>query len=124
MPTKIRHLRTASALVLVALLSCACSAGARASSSGAHPSARPSSATAQMDAFTCTSVQALLGHLAAGTARWSPTLKPFDPAVAVQIRTTSVNLQKQLPRVRTVAVYRAVLSSAKAFGSVATAMTQ
>jgi len=77
-----------------------------------------------MDAFACTSVQALLGHLAAGTARWSPTLKPFDPAVAVQIRATSVNMQKQLPRVRTVAVYRAVLLSSKAFGSVATAMVQ
>jgi hypothetical protein len=77
-----------------------------------------------MDAFTCTSVQALLGHLAVGTAHWSPTRRPFDPAIAMQIRTTSVDLQKQLPRVRTVAVFRAVSSSAHAFNAVATAMTQ
>jgi hypothetical protein len=77
-----------------------------------------------MDAYTCTSVQALLGHLAAGTVHWSPKRDPFDHAVALQIRTTSADLQKQLPRVRTVAVLRAVASSAKAFSDVASAMTR
>jgi len=69
-------------------------------------------------------VQALLGHLAVATDHWSPTQHPFDKAMAAQIHSTSVSLQKSLQQVQTVVVERAVSASAKAFGAVATAMTQ
>lgn len=121
MPRNNRAWRGVSALVLALLFACSCSGSAKLASSGAVAPAPRSTPSA--DAYTCASVQALLGHLAAGTVRWSPKTHPFDPAIATQIRDTSVSLQKQLPKVRTVAVLRAVSSSAKAFNEVATAMT-
>jgi hypothetical protein len=122
MPRNNRAVRNVSGLVLALFLACSCASSAAApAAGGAKP--KPPTTTATMDAYACTSVQALLGHLAVGTAHWSPTRQPFDQAIAVQIRTASANLQKQLPRVRTVAVFRAVSSSANAFNAGATAMT-
>jgi hypothetical protein len=121
MPRNSRAWRSVSALVLAFFLACSCSDGGQGSTAAdIKPAART---TAPPDAFTCASVQALLGHLAAGTARWSPKSDPFDKSVAAQIRSTSVSLQRSLQKVRTVAVLRAVSSNAKAFHAVATAMS-
>jgi hypothetical protein len=119
MPRNNRAWRSVSALVLALFFACSCSGGG-SSTAGIKPAAR---STPAADAFTCASVQALLGHLAVSTTHWSPTVHPFDKTVASQIRFTSISLHKQLQKVRTVAVERAVNSSAKAFNAVANAMT-
>lgn len=120
MPRNSRAWRNASALLVALVLTCSCAGGGQGSSAVVKPAARTTPAA---DAYSCASVQALLGHLAVGTSHWSPKDRPFDRTVAAEIRSTSLSLQKQLPRVRTVVVLRAVSSSAKAFSDVATAMT-
>jgi hypothetical protein len=120
MPKNTRTVRSVSTFVLALLLACSCASGGGSKAASGATAKKPAFA----DAYTCASVQALLGHLAVSTTHWSPTLHPYDVAVAQQIRTTSVDLQKQLPKVRTVAVMRAVMSSAQAFNAVATAMVQ
>jgi hypothetical protein len=122
MPRTSRAWRGMSGLVLAAFLVSSCAGGAQSPTAAGTVAPAPRTSPSA-DAFTCASVQALLGHLTVTTVHWSPTYHPFDPAVAAQIRTTSIDLQKQLQTVRTVAVLRAVSSTAKAFNAVATAMS-
>jgi len=117
-----RAWRSMSGLVLAVFLASSCAGGAQSPTAAGIVAPAPRTSPSA-DAYTCASVQALLGHLAVTTVHWSPTQHPFDQAVAAQIRSTSVDLQKQLQKVRTVAVLRAVSSSAKAFNAVAAAMS-
>jgi hypothetical protein len=33
----------------------------------------------------CIGVQAIVAHITVGTARWSPTLRPFDQSIASRL---------------------------------------
>ena len=90
------------------------------------PAPAPSTAPSQPpgpDERACASVKATLAHLTANTAQWSPTLKPFDPAIARQIARTARDLTGEAPTARTVAVRKAVTDNARTFRDLAAAMT-
>ena len=74
------------------------------------------------DSRGCLSVQALMGHLSADTARWSPNLDPFEPTIATRIQTLSVDLGKQVPLAGTAQLQDAERANARAFAVLATAM--
>jgi hypothetical protein len=82
-----------------------------------------STAPVSADVRACAGVQAVIGHLTAGTVRWSPTLDPFDKAISAQIRLLSKELDKQAPQAQTPRVQEVVHSNARAFTAVAAAMT-
>jgi glucose/arabinose dehydrogenase len=86
------------------------------------PTATPATPAPTADARACVSVQALMGHLSAATAQWSPNLEPFDKTTATRIRTLGVDLGKQASLARTPAVREVVLSNAHAFTALADAM--
>jgi hypothetical protein len=75
------------------------------------------------DIRACAGVQALVAHITASTARWSPALHPFDKAIAAQIRGLSQDLQKQAPQAQTVKIQDVVQSNGRAFAAVADAMS-
>ncbi len=75
------------------------------------------------DERACASVKASLAHLTANTSHWSPTLKPFDPAIAGQIARTARDLTGEAPTARTSAVRKAVTDNARTFHDLAAAMT-
>jgi len=85
--------------------------------------AAPAAPTATGDVRACAGVQAVIGHLTAGTARWSPNLDPFDKAISSQIRLQSQNLARQVPLAKSKNVRAAVQSNARAFTVMADAMT-
>ncbi len=68
-------------------------------------------------------MEASLAHLTPSTAHWSPTLKPFDPAVAGQIARTSRDLTGEAPTAHTLAMRKAVTDNARTFHDLAAAMT-
>lgn len=104
-----------------------CGGGAGASGGAStHPSQAASpqariSHRLSVDERACAGVQAVIGHLAADTAHWSPQLDPFDKTVSRRIRLRSAELDKQAPRAG-VPVQRAVHATARAFTKVAQAM--
>jgi len=85
--------------------------------------AAPVAPTATGDVRACAGVQAVIGHLTAGTARWSPNLDPFDKTISSTIRLQSQNLAKQAPLAKSKNIKVAVQSNAQAFTVMATAMT-
>jgi hypothetical protein len=94
-----------------------------ASSAVASPAQRsrsPQPVTA--DDRACTGVQAVIGHLTADTAGWSPLRDPFDKAVAQRIRLRSSELARQAPAGAAPQVVKAVGATARAFTTVSTAM--
>jgi hypothetical protein len=70
----------------------------------------------------CLNVQALMSHLTADTARWSPDLDPFEPTIAARIQTLSVDLGKQVPLAETAPLQEAERANARAFAMLAAAM--
>lgn len=79
--------------------------------------------TLPRDIRACAGVQALVGHIAVSTARWSPAQHPFDKAIATQIRGLSVDLQKQAGRPETEKIREVIHANAGAFAAVADAMS-
>jgi hypothetical protein len=75
----------------------------------------------EADKKACLGVQAIIAHIAAETARWSPDRHPFDPTIATRLATRTQYLNSQAlaadDRVR-----RAVAATASAFGGVADAI--
>lgn len=122
--------RVAGVLLAAALLG-GCSTpphvlGSSAPATTPSPALRPSTTPPQPpgpDERACASVQASLAHLTSNTAHWSPTLKPFDAAVAAQIARTSRDLSREAPTAKTLAVRKAVADNAKTFLDLAAAMT-
>ncbi len=118
---------TGAALVFVVLTGCSTPSPVRiAATSTPASTPAPSTAPPQRpgpDERACASVKASLAHLTASTAQWSPTLKPFDPAVAGQIARTARDLTGEAPTANTVAVRKAVTDNARTFHDLAAAMT-
>ncbi|GAB3853109.1 hypothetical protein GCM10028801_05190 [Nocardioides maradonensis] len=47
------------------------------------------------DIRPCANVQAILSHIAADTARWSPTKHPFDDTIATRLATETAYMNQQ-----------------------------
>jgi hypothetical protein len=83
----------------------------------------PQSSQVTGDVRACLGAQAVLGHVAAGTARWSPERQPFDTAMASRIRLSSDQLAGQGPQARSPQVRAAVSALARSFRSLSVAMS-
>jgi hypothetical protein len=123
-----RHKRIV-ALVSVALAvggaaGCGQSSSPRAAappvSNAASPS--PSAHLPTADERACAGVQGVIGHIASDTSQWSPTNKPFDPAISAQIARSSHDLALQGPQAQSKQIQAAVSANAQAFQSLADAM--
>ena len=123
----------AAALALAATLLSGCAGGSATAAAPAAAGTAPAAAQGSTlgppvpsstlgDSRGCVSVQALMSHLGAATAGWSPTLKPFDPIVAARIQDLSVNLTMQLPSADAPELRQAIVANARAFGLLARAM--
>jgi hypothetical protein len=88
--------------------------------------ASPASSTPKVitaNARACAGVQGVIGHMASETLHWSPTQKPFDKAIAAQIKLLAGELDAQAGQADSKRVDAAVHLSAQAFTDVSTAMT-
>ncbi len=116
-------------LVMLALVLTGCSGGGTARASGRGDRVVAGSAAAgapralTADERACTGVQAVIGHLTARTARWSPTAHPFDPAIATQIRWLAEAMGQAGARADSLHIKSVVHLNALAFSSLSVAMT-
>lgn len=94
---------------------------ATTSAAAATASKAPSKAI-NANVRACAGVQGVLGHLAADTAHWSPTLKPFDKAIATRIKLLAGELDAQAKQAESKRIDAAIHLSASAFSHVSTAM--
>lgn len=69
----------------------------------------------------CIGVEAILAHITVDTARWSPTVHPFDESVAARLAYQTRYLDRQALAAG-LTVRRAVAATASAFGGVAEAI--
>ena len=83
----------------------------------------PASESSPPDVRACAGAEAILGSIAAETARWSPKLHPFDKDVEGRITVRAGQLAQQASRARTAKVRLGVHDTAAAFETVAHAMT-
>lgn len=74
------------------------------------------------DVRACAGAEAILGHVAADTAAWSPAKRPFDRGVARRIRTQAGFLASQGPQASDAGIQVAVGATAASFRGVAGAM--
>ena len=74
------------------------------------------------DVRACLGAEAVLGHVAAGTARWSPERQPFSKPMATRIRLSSTQLAHEGRQARTSRIRSAVRGMARSFGSLSAAM--
>ena len=126
------RLRAACVALLLAAVASSCSGGSSDSdpsqASGAQTARSTPSAPSQAkpalsgaDTIACNGVQAILSHITVDTARWSPTIRPFDNTIAERLSTQTRYLNQQaLSADSTVRV--AVAVTAKAFGQVSNAI--
>lgn len=109
--------------LLGALLTAGCggsgNAGAQTvpAAAEAGPTSLPSA-----DARACVGVQAVISHITADTARWSPKLQPFDQVIAQRLSGQARVLASQASFASGRAVVGAVRATAAAFDGVARAM--
>ncbi len=75
----------------------------------------------EADQQACAGVEAILAHITVDTARWSPTVHPFDQDIAVRLASQSRELNGQA-LAADLNVRRAVTATATAFGGVAEAI--
>jgi hypothetical protein len=125
-----RHgLRFATAVAVGALALTGCgpsSTGSTERSASSGPSqvtASPSARANTPDGRACAGIQAVMGHLATDTQRWSPTLHPFDKTVATRIRLRAKELDVQAPQAESAHVKEATHATSDAFVAIADAMT-
>jgi hypothetical protein len=96
--------------------------------SGAQENATASKASTQApkklsaDLKACVGVQAVIGHITAGTARWTPDTDPFDRAISKQLTQQAQNLAVQGPQATDPDIQVAVRQTSDAFKGVASAM--
>lgn len=76
------------------------------------------------DVRACLGAEAVLGHVAAGTARWSPARQPFSKPMATRIRLSSTQLAHEGRQARSSRIRSAVSGMARSFGSLSAAMGQ
>ena len=108
-------------LAVAAVMLAGCGHSANVSAGAAAPG-KDTGPVGAADIRACSGVQAIIGHLSAGTARWSPNLAPFDKAIASQIRLQSQNLARQAPQAQDRHLRAVVQSNAGAFSAMADAM--
>jgi hypothetical protein len=72
----------------------------------------------EADVRPCINVQAVLSHITADTARWSPTSHPFDTSIATRLGTQAGYMNQQAMG-GDYALRKAVADTARAFGGVA-----
>ena len=125
-----RH-RTTIALASLALAAsatagCSQAPTARNAAAAATPTATESSEVAPLtrDIRACLGTEAVLGHVASSTARWSPQAKPFDPTIAKRLNTFAGDLAKQGPQAQTPQVRQVVSGIAQSFRSLSDAMSK
>jgi hypothetical protein len=116
-------------LALAASATAGCSQSppvARADAAAAVASEEPTTEVAPLtgDIRACLGVEAELGHVASGTARWSPQAKPFDKTIAARLRTSSDQLAKQGPQAQSPQVRKVVSGIAESFRSLSAAMAE
>jgi hypothetical protein len=119
---------TAGVAVALSLSLTACGSVAKdaakdAAGAGLAPSASAAKAPPAADSRACAGAEAVIGHISVDTARWSPTRKPFDRAVAARIADRAGQLDAQAPVAQDPTVTRAVHSMSVAFSSVSRAMS-
>ena len=112
--------------MLTAALASSCGNGASSAHQAAAvvspPGSVPSSVSTEApipaaDIRPCANVQAILSHIAADTARWSPTKHPFNDTIATRLGTETSYMNQQAMT----ADYRlrkAVADTSTAFGMV------
>jgi hypothetical protein len=125
------HSRITTAIITLALTAVAvtgCSQTPQSAPSAATVSASPQTAAQPRppsgDVRACLGAEAVLGHVAAGTARWSPERQPFAGPMASRIRLSSAQLAGQGPQARSARVRAAVAGMARSFRSLSAAMDQ
>lgn len=123
----VRHRKTIAllSLALAATATSGCGQAPNAShdkaaAASAQHSPHPRQVTPDLRA--CLGAQAVLGHVAASTARWSPQRQPFAKAMADEIRLSSDQLASQGPQARSPRVRAAVAGLARSFRSLSVAM--
>jgi len=89
---------------------------------GAAARSAPSTRPITADVKACAGAQAVLGHVAADTVRWSSTLHPFDKAIAKRLVERASELAAQGPFATSPDIQTAVHSTAASFASLGTAM--
>jgi hypothetical protein len=112
-------------LALAASASAGCSQTPNASPSpaaAASAEASPEPPRITGDTRACLGVQGVLGHVAAGTARWSPQRQPFDRTIAGRIRLSSDQIASQGSQAQSPRVRAAVSGIARSFRSLSVAM--
>lgn len=114
----------ATSIAVAALVLAGCSSGSSQNDAAARATASPPAASASStgDQRACLGSEALVKHLAAVTAGWSPGLHPFDPAVDQQIRTFAHDLATQAQFADTRRLQGVVRGNAAAFDDLAEAM--
>ena len=127
-----RRALAAACLTAVAVTSCGSNpsaapttplpASAPTVGSSTQPSEGPSGvALPDADKKACVGVEAIIAHITVDTARWSPTHRPFDPAIATRLATQTQYLNSQALAADT-RVRHVVAATASAFGGVADAI--
>jgi hypothetical protein len=127
------HLRWRAAVAgcLAAVVVSSCSS-APAAAPGADPSrpaapaprsasTPPQASLPDANGRACIGVEAILAHITVDTARWSPTVHPFDQSVAARLADQTRYLDRQALAAG-LTVRRAVAATASAFGGVAEAI--
>lgn len=111
-----------------AVLLAGCAHGAAADASRTDASGKPTAAASTapplvtQDARACAGAEAVLGHMSADTARWSPERDPFDKTISGRIRLLADALDKQATLAQSEQVKLVVHGNARAFTAVADAM--
>jgi hypothetical protein len=83
--------------------------------------ATPAAALPDADEKACAAVEAIIGHITVDTARWSPSVRPFDRDIATRLATQTDSLNDQA-LAASLPLRRAVATTAAAFGDVSKAI--
>ena len=84
----------------------------------------PSAATQAGDALACDAVQTLVARLTADTAKWSPTIQPFDSKIQATILDFANNLEVEAVKATSENIQAQVRATALAFADLSTAMSR
>ena len=93
----------------------------RTSDSRAPAATQGGAIVRDVDQQACVGVEAILAHITADTAHWSPTFHPFDQNIALRLASDSRELNNEDPAAD-LRVRRAVTATATAFVGVAEAI--
>jgi PBP1b-binding outer membrane lipoprotein LpoB len=117
------HIRRTSLSALGIGLSAVLLTGCGGSQAPPQTEVSPAAAvTLTPEVRACAGVRAVISHLTVDTAHWSPSMQPFDRAVAARIALLSGELDKQAPGAGAQQISVAVHGTSRAFTAVSSAM--